>query len=260
MAAILLVLLFTTIIAVAYVKENRLGHISSYTYVPVFPTPQDSKNALQLQTFKFTKKNNSFECNTGAIKGSSEPRILWAMDPPPGQTVPANGKIKIWYNDEYPLTLGSGTVSDNASQHVVNPNVGDESARDANKFPYFPALFLTDITSNPDDTSGDAQKGGTPHKPDEVWGTWQALGGDAVRSAGNNLVLPKGADPFPATSNITFSDSYEYRSRETANGSEIIWDVSKLGLTSGHTYRAQFIIHDGDREGDIGEGCTTIQY
>ena len=43
--------------------------------------------------------------------------------------------------------------------------------------------------------------------------------------------------------------------------SEARWDVSSLGLTTGHVYRAQFMVHDGDQNktgGDVGEGCATI--
>lgn len=246
--------------AAVYRNSVQKGQIASFSYVPVYPSPGEGQKSLQLQTFKFKQVNNTFECNSGTIKGTSEPNILWAMDPPPGQSVEQGGKIKIWYNDEKPLMLGSGSVSPNTDQHVIDPNVGDESARDANNFPYFPALFLTDITNSPDDTSGDAQNGGTPHKPDEVWGTWKALN-DTNSLTPNNLVLPSGADPVPATSNVTFPvNSILHRSRETEHAAEIIWDVSKLGLVSGHAYRAQFIIHDGDSDGDIGEGCTTIKY
>lgn len=257
---VLLCALIVGIGVLAYVRTKQGGHISSYSYIPIYPSPGDSQNSLQLKTFKFKKVQNSFECDNKAIQGSSEPYILWAMDPAPGTAVAANGKIKLWYNDERALTLGSSeNVSPNTSDHITNPSVGKESAKDANGFPFFPAVFLTDTTNNPDDTSGDAEKGGVPHKPDEVWGTWKALG--ATDPAENGLILPKGADPIPATSNITFTDnSYKHRSRETSFSSEVIWDVAKLGLTSGHTYRAQFIVHDGDRDGDIGMGCTTILY
>src|SRR5439155_1101274 len=39
--------------------------------------------------------------------------------------------------------------------------------------PMFPALFITDITTNPTSTAGDWQHGGTPIPPDAVFGTWK---------------------------------------------------------------------------------------
>ena len=230
-------------------------------YIPDVPTPGAGDNTLQLQTLKFKKFiPPTFDCGNGNITGTTEPYILWAMAPDPGVAVEAGGSIKLWYNDELPLTLGSGNISDNNSDHILNPNVGDENARDSNNFPYFPALFLTDITDDPNNRSGDAQKGGKPYKPDEVWGAWKHLGSTGTIPPPNNLTLPGGADPFPANSNIKFDAGRgTYRSRETSYGAEIIWKVNNLKLVPGRIYRAQFIIHDGDRDGDIGEGCTAIQ-
>jgi hypothetical protein len=37
---------------------------------------------------------------------------------------------------------------------------------------------------------------------------------------------------------------------------EFIWDVNKLGISSG-THQAEFLIHDGDK--DRGIGCVNIQ-
>lgn len=234
---------------------------TSDRYTPDIPTPGTGEDSLQLQTFKFKKYiPPTFDCENGSITGHPEPFILFAMSPDPGKIVGPGESIKLWYNDEWPLTLGSGSVSDNNADHIVNPNVGDEAARDANKFPYFPALFLSDITDDPSNKSGDAQRGGTPHKPDEIWGAWKPLGSSASVPPPNNVILPGGADPFPANSNIKFKgDTGRYRSRETLYGAEIIWKVNNLKLVPGRTYRAQFVIHDGDFEGDIGEGCTTIQ-
>ncbi len=237
------------------------SHIASYTYVPDPNEPAaEQKDSLQLRTFKATPVVPAGnDCNTNQIV-RREPYIVWAISPGPGESAGAGGKIKIWYNDENPLTLGSGNVSSNNADHVVDPNVGDESARDANNFPYFPALFLSDITTDSTNTSGDAENGGTPHKPTEVWGAWKPLGNSSFIPTPNNLSLPSGADPFPTESNIKFKEgTYFIKSRETSYGAEIIWEVDKLGLTSGHIYRAQFIVHDGDFDGDTSEGCTTIK-
>ena len=44
-------------------------------------------------------------------------------------------------------------------------------------------------------------------------------------------------------------------------GAEIVWNVDALGLTAGHVYRVQFMVHDGDQNntgGDAGEDCATL--
>lgn len=240
-------------------KKNAQNNPGDF-FTPDTSTDQSKNDTLQLRTITFKPKPQStFDCNEKQLRTSSEPQILYAMSPDPGTNIGAGGALKLWYNDEHALTLGVGSVSDNTSRHVISPNIniGDPLAKDPNNFPYFPSLFLTDITSNPSDTSGDAEKGGTPIPPNEIWGDWKPKGG-ANPSPPNNTILPPGADPFPPVSNIKFGDGRR-RIRETEYGAEIIWKVDSLNLIPGHSYRAQFIIHDGDREGDIGEGCTTIK-
>lgn len=215
---------------------------------------------LQLKTLKMKVViPPTFDCGDDATKGSPEPYILWAINPDPGTPVVKGGAIKVFYQDEHPITLGAGSVSPSTSSrdHVVNPNVGDETQKDANGFPWYPALFLSDITSDPGNKSGDAQNGGKPHKPGEVYGAWKALGPSISMPIPNDLDLGPGADPYPASSNVKFANSQRYP--ETNYGAEIIWKVDDLGLEAGHAYRAQFILHDGDQIGDISEGCTTIQ-
>ncbi len=221
---------------------------------------EPQKSNLQLRTLKMKVViPPTFDCGDDAIKGSPEPYILWAINPDPGTPVVKGGAIKVFYQDEWPITLGAGNVSPSTSSkdHVVNPNVGDETQKDANNFPWYPALFLSDITSDPNNKSGDAQNGGTPHKPDEVYGAWKPLGAAAVMPNPNDLDLGPGADPYPPNSNVKFANSA--RRQEPFFGAEIIWKVDSLGLETGHAYRAQFILHDGDQVGDISEGCTTIQ-
>jgi len=65
----------------------------------------------------------------------------------------------------------------------------------------------------------------------------------------NNWNLGAGADPVPAGLS---NEGY---------GAEIIWDVAQLGLQAGHTYRLQFMVHDGDQNktgGDSGEDCVNV--
>jgi len=39
------------------------------------------------------------------------------------------------------------------------------------------------------------------------------------------------------------------------------WNVSGLGLSAGHAYRLEFMVHDGDQNksgGDAGESCMNV--
>lgn len=240
-------------------KSTLSGIDDKNTYQIVEDSPIPDQKGLQLKTVKLKViVPPTFDCGDDNIKGSPEPYILWAIDPAPGTSVTKGGSIKAFYQDEWPLTLGAGDVSPSTSSqdHVINPKVGDETQKDANNFPWYPAIFLTDITNDPSSKSGDAQNGGKANKPDEVFGAWKPLGNMGVAFPPNNLDLGSGADKFPTESNVTFSSP---RRPEPLYGAEIIWKVDNLGLTAGHAYRAQFILHDGDQVGDISEGCTTIQ-
>ncbi|MBA2462998.1 MAG: hypothetical protein H0V45_14750, partial [Actinobacteria bacterium] len=44
-------------------------------------------------------------------------------------------------------------------------------------------------------------------------------------------------------------------------GAEARWNVADLGLRTLHTYRMQFMVHDGDQNktgGDSGEACMSV--
>ena len=66
-------------------------------------------------------------------------------------------------------------------------------------------------------------------------------------------------------------DTFLYFSAETFTslgyGAEVRWNVNSLRLNgqpliSGHTYRLQFIVHDGDQNktgGDVGQACSLLK-
>lgn len=195
--------------------------------------------------------------------------------------------IKVWYNDEHALTLGirqvvvktsktaSTTTNYAVSALTANPGKalspavgstglsGDQSGTDPLFRPMFPALFITDLTTDPTSKAGDWQYGGSPIPPDAVFGSWKAAVKTIDKSkspatasvtpdadpAKNNWSLGAGSDPAPAgASNEGF-------------GAEARWNVSGLGLKAGHAYRMQFMVHDGDQNkagGDSGQDCMTV--
>jgi hypothetical protein len=236
------------------------------TYIIEEELPEGARESLQLRKVGFIElKTTTADCGHGDIKGTNEYFVLWATDPGPGQFVGQGGLIKAFYTDEWALTLGAGDVSPltKSPDHIVNPNVGDKARKDKDGFPYFPALFISDITDDPNNNSGDSQNGGKAYPPDEIYGTWQPLGKKADVKFRNYFNLGEGADTFPMKSNLWKNEGKladgppKYERNYTA---EVIWKVDNLGLINGHTYRAQLILHDGDREGDTGQACTTIKY
>jgi len=188
--------------------------------------------------------------------------------------------VRLFYNDEHALTLGvrnvtvkdtSGTTSTDypVSPLTTNPGTvtsaqfgtstlaGDQSGLDTSLRPMWPVLFLTDVTANASDTSGDWQKGGVPHTPTAVFGTWKA----AVRSVDktvtpNKITITPDADPTKNNWNLgTGADPVTAGLANEGYGAEVRWDVP---LAAGHSYRIQVMVHDGDQNkggGDSGEAC-----
>jgi len=133
--------------------------------------------------------------------------------------------------------------------------------------PMWPGLFKTDITTEPSNRSGDWQQGGTEAvSPSDIFGTWKA----AVRTVDktkspygitvtpdadptkNNWSLGAGSDTPPGGFAALKNEGY---------GGEVRWNVSALGLSAGHAYRLEFMVHDGDQNktgGDAGEACMNV--
>jgi hypothetical protein len=207
------------------------------------------------------------------------------------------GTLKAWYNDERALLLGvrrvvvqksSGTTTTdyavtpwNTGLSALNPSVGttaltgDQAGTDLATWnstygyldhgrPNFPAIFLTDITADPNAKSGDWQQGGTPIAPHAVFGTWKA----AVRTVDETrapwaITITTDADPAKNHWNgVPDAPSGGFSSYTNAGyGAEVRWNVDSLGLVAGHTYRVQVMVHDGDENragGDTGAGCMVI--
>ena len=190
-----------------------------------------------------------------------------------------NGIVSVFYNDEHALTLGvrsvvvksaSGmtttdyTVSPLAASpsSVTNPQTGtnlltgDQSGLDASLRPMWPALFVTEITTNSNSKAGDWQQGGRPISPNAVFGTWKA----AVRTVDNTVSPPTvtiapDADPAKNNWNLGGGATPPAGLNSQGFGTEARWNVA---LVPGHSYRLQVIVHDGDQNkvgGDSGEAC-----
>jgi hypothetical protein len=180
----------------------------------------------------------------------------------------SSGTIKAWATDEHAMLLGVATPGHPVSPlpsdpgHVSNPKVGDTTITDGFGRPFFPALFITDITTDPNSRAGDWQFGGTPIPPSDVFGTWKG----AVVGTGKNGIVTDN-DPAANGSNLgPGSDAPPAGTAVDKYLAEVRWNVADLRvnglpLIPGHTYRLQFMVHDGDQNkigGDVGQGCLNV--
>jgi hypothetical protein len=194
--------------------------------------------------------------------------------------VPSGGypfaSIQLFYNDEHAMTLGihqtviNGVSMDfpvsplTKSPDIINMPatgtdliIGQQAGVDPVGRPMWPALFITDITSDTNDVSGDWQWGGAPVNPSYVAGTWKG----AVRTVGANgaTITP---DMDPASNKQNYGNGHVAPAGSLTHaegyGTEVRWDIR---LEAGHNYRFQVMVHDGDENkigGDSGEACVTF--
>jgi uncharacterized repeat protein (TIGR01451 family) len=151
---------------------------------------------------------------------------------------------------------------------ALNPLVGstvltgDQAGTDVSDRPLYPALFITDITSDPTSLAGDWQYGGTAIPPHAVFGTWKGAVRtvDKTRSPAVATVTPD-ADPAKNNWNLGTGDAAPAGLVNQGYGAEVRWETEQLGLLPGHTYRLYFMVHDGDQNksgGDSGQGCVSL--
>ena len=175
--------------------------------------------------------------------------------------------------------------------HVVNPQVGfkgltgDLAGTDPTGRPVYPAIFITDLTINgPDSLAGDWQFGGQPIPPSDVYGTWKSAT-KLVDKTKNPTAITLTPDGDSAKNNWTLGPGSDTPAGGFASltnqgfGAEITWNVDDLRVNlatgtgsrdpndptlsslTGHSFRIQFMIHDGDQNksgGDVGQNCMTV--
>ncbi len=180
-------------------------------------------------------------CAINAVGGGAKPAI-----------------VQLFYNDEHALTLGCHNATASVSaltsdpQALNYPQTGDPACIDAVNRPLRPVLFVTDISADPNCNAGDLQQGGPAYDPIGVFGTWKGATESAdlqatpdADPAQNMWNLTSSADPVPSGAETSCHEGYS---------AELRYEV---GLISGHSYRLQVIVHDGDQNkgGDSGEAC-----
>src|SRR5439155_13932607 len=204
----------------------------------------------------------------------------------------ANGTFDVWYSDEHALALGVGAVVVKTASGTTtttypiaaltsNPGValnpavgttattGDQAGTDTSGRPMAPSLFITDITNDPNNRSGDWQWGGTAYAPGAVFGTWKSFTRTVDYTTGTPTVTVLGAAD-PAKNNWNLGAGSDAPPAGLANegyGAEVRWNLNDLAnqgvLIAGHTYRFYVIVHDGDQNkvgGDAGQAAFTYYY
>jgi hypothetical protein len=223
----------------------------------------------------------------------NESDVLVAYSPQNSTSAAPGLTVSAFYDDEHAMTLGvrrvivksaAGTATTDypvsplpaSPSQFFNPSIGataltgDQAGTDTSSCPgvpyvcarpLYPALFVTDITANPANRAGDWQSGGKAIAPHAVFGTWKA----AVRTVDKTanpakVTVTPDADPQPNGTNLN-GIAFPAGAQDEGFSSVVSWQVSRLGLQSGHTYRMQFMVHDGDQNktgGDAGENCVNI--
>ena len=221
----------------------------------------------------------------------NESETLRALEP---RIATLGDTIRMWYSDEHAMLLGIRAVATRPKGGVIgtpveypvtkftprffgladeatNPATGateDQDGTDPAGRPIPPSLFCTDITTDSNSIKGDWQMGGKAQGPQFISGTWKS----AVVTVDNSGVAPIRVittDADPAANNLTLGPN---ANKPPANMSrqgyvtEARWNVNTMtcngvALQRGHTYRMQFMVHDGDQNktgGDVGEACATV--
>jgi hypothetical protein len=220
------------------------------------------------------------ECGYPFASKNALTDILFNESPVLAAIVPSGGypfaSVQLFYNDEHAMTLGvhqavingkstSFPVSPltkspdivNAPETGTNLIIGQLAGVDPVGRPMWPALFITDITTDSRAVAGDWQWGGAPVNPTYVAGTWKG----AVRTVdATGASITPDADPAKNLQNYGNGHTAPAGSiaKAEAFGTEVRWDIR---LEPGHNYRFQVMVHDGDQNkigGDAGEACVTF--
>jgi uncharacterized repeat protein (TIGR01451 family) len=232
---------------------------------------------------------SSSNSKTATVFNESE--VLVAFAPPVAGVLDT---IKAWADDEHALLLGVKTAAfPTVTAMAAHPSdhkgiagggaalqVGDPTITDLSGRPFFPSVYITDITGITDDPThpestgykatraGDWQFGGSPQKPDDIFGVWKG----AIKSTNtstNNITTD--ADPVKNTWASLPGVGGEQPPNVATLGhqgyeTEVRWNVTNLKINGqplqvNHNYRIQVIVHDGDQNksgGDVGQGCMTV--
>jgi hypothetical protein len=126
-------------------------------------------------------------------------------------------------------------------------------------------MFVTDLTVNGASSRvGDWQQGGTALAPNALYGTWKGavISVDKTVNPAKTTITPDG-DPAKNHKNVGVGGINPPASvQDLGYSSEIVWNIANIpNYDPSHTYRLQFMVHDGDQNktgGDVGQACFNI--
>jgi hypothetical protein len=165
---------------------------------------------------------------------NSEPEILVGSSPAMGESVKANGQIKVWVTDELPAIVAENEQIDEMTGVVTMP--GDRGQLNLDGFPNEPTLYVT--------AAGGKAVGYYPSQVKGDYNNTPSAGPDITKLFGGTVTHGPAIDTAPPSTNLPLTYNTEF-----------IWDVSAMQLAPG-TYMAEFVIHDGDLDRAV--GCITI--
>jgi len=282
---ILTILIFGGYIMVGGTLPTKLPKLNTTLVNIVGITPEPSKASLQMQTFYGvtpTPYPTPIPAATGspndprlvdcarAVTGTQENQMIWGYAYSSTASSDNENALKVFYTSQDAMLLGSGAVTqmiNHPADIAANPSVGNEAARDNNNFPYFPSVYLTDITDRPSDVEGDAQEGGFANKPDIVYGAWKAQGAANPEANGQDLTAqadgwPPANGPGDGSHNTTFSAEavFKISSLQAYDSAQGAWPTKTfVPVQAGRSYRAQIILHNGSDPTAVGIACVTLR-
>jgi hypothetical protein len=180
------------------------------------------------------------------------------------KVIAANGTVT---TTSYPVTALNGDPGS-----AINPAVGttattgDQAGTDPAGRPLAPSLYITDITSNPTNRSGDWQYGGTAIPPSAVFGTWKSYAKTVDYTRGGSVTLSGANDPAQNGWNLgPGADAPPPGLSTEGYTAEVRWNLNTLiqqgVLIPGHNYRFYVMVHDGDQNktgGDVGQASYQV--
>lgn len=254
---------------------NNLGQTGSSQIIVTDAVEPTGAQNLQLRTFRMiTIPPSPTPAEAHACQSNhfnTESQILVGSDPGPNGTIGRGGKIRVWVVDEGAPFVAPGATADPTTGAVTNPGLTSaKDTRNGANYSWSPAVYLTKLDGPngnpfPDGSySGDAEHGGVPNFPDFIKG---AYNNGTSRSRNDPIVQGAPIDEDKTTGYWAFENGPDYIGQTPQDihdlesyPAQFEWLVDKLTLggqplTAGN-YRAQFVIHDGDKE--IGIDCFNI--
>src|SRR5262249_40418608 len=129
----------------------------------------------------------------------------------------------------YPITPMTGNPSTAHNPSIGSTaTTGDQAGVDISGRPMAPSLVITDITSDPNNRSGDWQWGGAAYAPTDVFGTWKSFTRTVDYTTSTpTITIDTGVDPAKNNWNLgAGSDAAPAGLTNEGYGAEVRWSLA----------------------------------